>query len=89
MVTQYKKYRDQQEKAAARQIAGSTTRRRTKAEALAGQIGAIQNKIGNLEFPSLSAEDRAMVTETLTSLKNTLAEPLTRAAKKSKAPARK
>jgi len=58
--------------------------------ALAGQIGAIQSKIGNLDFPSLSTEDRAMVTETLTSLKNTLDEALARAAtKKSKALARK
>jgi hypothetical protein len=47
----------------------STTRKRTKAETLAGQIGAIQNKIGDLDFPSLSTEDREMLTETLNSLK--------------------
>ena len=62
MLTQFKKYRDQQEKAAARQTAASTTRKRTKAEALANQIGALQNKIGDLDFPSLSTEDREMVT---------------------------
>lgn len=84
MVTQFKKYRDQQAKAAARKTAVSTTRKRTKAEALAGQIGAIQNKIGDLDFPSFSTEDREMVTETLNSLKNTLDEALARAAKRSK-----
>ncbi len=80
MVTQFKKYRDQQAKTAARQTAASTTRKRTKAEALAGQIGAMQNKIGDLDFPSFSTEDREMVTEALTSLKNTLDEALDRAA---------
>ena len=49
-----------------------------------GQIGAIQNKIGDLDFPSFSTEDREMVTETLNSLKNTLDEALTRAAQRSK-----
>jgi hypothetical protein len=58
----------------------STTRKRTKAETLAGQIGAIQNKIGDLDFPSLSTEDREMLTETLNSLKGTLDEALERAA---------
>ncbi len=80
MVTQFKKYRDQQAKTTARQTAASTTRKRTKAEALAGQIGAMQNKIGDLDFPSFSTEDREMVTEALTSLKNTLDEALDRAA---------
>lgn len=55
-------------------------RKRTKAEALACQIGAMQNKIGDMNFPSFSTEDRAMVTETLTSLNNTLDEALVRAA---------
>ena len=80
MVTQFKKYRDQQAKTTARQTSASTTRKRTKAEALAGQIGAMQNKIGDLDFPSFSTGDREMVTETLTSLKNTLDEALDRAA---------
>jgi len=80
MVTQFKQYRDQQAKTAARQTAASTTRKRTKAEALAGLIGAMQNKIDDLDFPSFSTEDREMVTETLTSLKNTLDEALDRAA---------
>ena len=58
----------------------STNRKRTKAEALASQIGAMQNKIGDLDFPSFSTEDREMVTEALTPLKNTLDEALARAA---------
>jgi hypothetical protein len=73
MVTQFEKYRDQQ-------TAASTNRKRTKSEALAGQIGAMQNKIGDLDFPSFSTEDREMVTEALTSFKNTLEEALDRAA---------
>ena len=77
MATQFKKYRDQQAKTAARQTDASTTRKRTKAEALANQIG-MQNKISDLDFPSFSTEDREMVTETLTSLNNTLDEALTR-----------
>jgi len=80
MLTEFKKYRDQQEKVAARQTAASATRKRTKAEALANQIGAMQNKIGDLDFPSFSTEDREMITETLTSLQNTLDEALVRAA---------
>jgi hypothetical protein len=80
MLTQFKKYRDQQAKTADRQTAASTTRKRTKSEALAGQIGAMQNKIGDLDFPSFSTEDREMVTEALNSLKNTLVEALDRAA---------
>jgi hypothetical protein len=51
---------------------------------VANQIGAMQNKIGDLDFPSFSMEDREMVTEALTSLKSTLDEALDRAAKPSK-----
>jgi len=48
------------------------------------KIGAMQNKIGELDFPSFSTEDREMVTEALTSLKNTLDEALDRAAQRGK-----
>ncbi|MBU2054853.1 MAG: hypothetical protein KKC25_07725 [Proteobacteria bacterium] len=44
----------------------------------------MQNKIGELDFPSFSTEDREMVTEALTSLKNTLDEALDRAAQRGK-----
>jgi ParB family chromosome partitioning protein len=84
MVTQFQKYRDQQAKTAARQTAATTTRKRTKAEALSAQIGAIQNKIGDLDFPAFSTEDREMVRESLTSLKGTLDEALDRVAESGK-----
>ncbi|MCX5818802.1 MAG: hypothetical protein NT047_02655 [Deltaproteobacteria bacterium] len=40
----------------------------------------MQNKLGDQDFPSISTGDRKMVTEALTSLKNTLDETLDRAA---------
>lgn len=79
MVTQFNKYQDRQAKTTGRQTAASTARKRTKMEALAGQIGAIQNKIGDLDFPALSTVDREMVREALTSLRGTLDEALDRA----------
>jgi hypothetical protein len=36
----------------------------------------MQNKIGDLDFPSFTTEDRVMVTETLTSLESILDEAL-------------
>jgi len=84
MLTQFKKYRDQQEKAAAKATGTAATRKRTKTEAFVNQIGTMQNKIADLDFPSLSTEEREMVTETLTSLKNIVDKALARAAKKSK-----
>jgi hypothetical protein len=56
---------------------------RPRSGAPANQISALQNTISDLDFPSLSTEDREMVTETLTSLKNIVDEALVRAAKKS------
>ena len=47
---------------------------------MAGQIGAMQNKIGDLDFPPFSTGDREMIPEALTSLKNTLDKALDRAA---------
>jgi ParB family chromosome partitioning protein len=56
MLTAFKKYRDQQAKAAAKADAGTpTTRKRTKAEALAEGIGTTASKIDDIEFPSFSA----------------------------------
>jgi ParB family chromosome partitioning protein len=84
MMTQFKKYRDQQEKAAAKATGAAATRKRTKTEAFVNQLGTIQNKIADMDFPSLSTEDREVVTETLTTLKNIVDEALTRAAQRSK-----
>jgi ParB family transcriptional regulator, chromosome partitioning protein len=81
MLTQFRKYREQQAKAADGKTDGSTVRRRTKAEALVNTLGALEQKIGDLDFPSFSTDDRALVVETLTALKGTLDGALERAAK--------
>jgi len=84
MLTQYRKYREQQAKVAAQQAAATTTaKKRTKAEGLVSTLGAVDRRIADLDFPSFSTEDRAMVVETLTALKGTLVEALARAAKRS------
>jgi ParB family transcriptional regulator, chromosome partitioning protein len=80
MLTEFRKYRDRQAKTTARQTAASTARNRTKMEALAARIGAMQNRIDDLDFPALSTVEREMVREVLTSLKNTVDEALGRAA---------
>ena len=59
-------------------------RKRTKAEAVANGIGIMVSKIGDLDFPSFSAEDRAMLIETMTSMKDTLESAITRAVKNRK-----
>jgi ParB family chromosome partitioning protein len=88
MLTQFRKYRDQQAKAAAKdtETAAPAERKRTRAEAIVNQIGTIAGKIGDLEFPDFSAEDRAMIIETMTSLKDTLESAITRAVKNKKKP---
>jgi hypothetical protein len=45
------------------------------------QIGVMQKKVGDLSFSSFSTEDWEMVTEALTSLKNTPDEAHDRAAR--------
>ena len=89
MLTQFKKYRDQQSKAVAKETADAaapTQRKRTRAEAIVNQIGVIASKIGDLEFPDFSAEDRAILIETMTSMKDTLEAAITRAVKNKKRP---
>jgi ParB family chromosome partitioning protein len=76
MTTQFRKYRDQQAKTGVQKAPGV---KRSKAETLAGQIGAMKNRIGDLDLPSFSTEDREMVTEALTSLKSTLEDALSAA----------
>ena len=46
---------------------------------MANQIGALENRMGELDFPSLSVENREMAMEALNSLKNVVDETLTRA----------
>jgi len=84
MLTEFKKYRDQQAKIAAKETADTTApaqRKRTRAEAVVNSMAMMVNKIGDLDFPSFSAEDRTMIIETMTSMKDTLESAIIRAAK--------
>ena len=80
MVTAFKKYRDKQAKLAARQTGAATPRKRTKAETLTSQIGAMQDKIGDLELLSFAPQDRDMVMAVMTALQNAMNEAFNRAA---------
>jgi hypothetical protein len=89
MLTEFKKYRDQQTKAAAKETADAaapTQRKRTRMEAIVNGIDITAAKIGGLEFPDFSKEDRAMIIETMTSMKDTLEAAITRAVKNEKKP---
>ena len=89
MLTKFKQYREKQAKAAAKETAGATAptqRKRTPAEAVANSIATMASKIGDLEFPDFSAEDRAMLIETMNSLKGILEAAITRAVKNKKKP---
>jgi ParB family chromosome partitioning protein len=88
MLTQFRKYRYQQAKIAAKETetAAPTERKRTKAEALVNSIGIMADKIGDQEFPDFSKEDRTMIIDAMNSLKETLDEALPRAVKNKKKP---
>jgi len=73
MVTQFQLYRKQQAQAGVKKTPGV---KRTKAETLVNNFGATQMKIAALDLQAFSTEDRDMITETLTSLKNSLEETL-------------
>ena len=77
MVTQFQLYRKQQAQAGVKKTPGV---KRTKAEALASQIGAMQNKFGDLDLLSFAKEDREIVMEAMTSLQNALNAAFDRAA---------
>ena len=81
MVTQFQLYRKQQAQAGVKKTPGA---KRTKAEALVNNFGATQMKIAALDLQEFSTEDRDMIMETLTSLKNTLEEALAGATNPSK-----
>lgn len=70
MLTQYTKFREQQ------QLAGVKKTRvggkRTKAETFVNTIAVTEQKISSLEIQALSMDDQAMVTQAMSSLKNTL-----------------
>lgn len=88
MLTQFRKYRDQQAKAVAKISKAATPkeRKRTRAEAVVHSLDIMVNKIGDLEFPDFSEEDRAMVIDAMTSMKDTLDEAILRAVKNKKKP---
>lgn len=82
MLTEFRRFREQQAKDAAQEGAtsgGPEQRRRTKAEAIANDIGTVSGKIGFLEFPDFSTEDRAMIIGAMTAMQNTLNEAIPRA----------
>jgi len=87
MLTQFRKYREQQAKAAVRETSDATPpmqRKRTRAEAVVNSIAMIAVKIGDLEFPDFSDEDRNVLIVTMTSMKETLDAAITRAVKNKK-----
>jgi len=86
MLTKYNQYREKQAKAAekAKETGAPATRKRTKAEALAEAIGNAANKIDDIDFPSFSAEERAMLIESMNALQEILEPAITRAVKNKK-----
>ncbi len=84
MLTELKKYRDQQAKAAAKETADATAptqRKRTRTEALLNSIAMMAAKIGDLEFPDFSEADRTTIINAMTSMKDTLEAAITLAVK--------
>jgi len=88
MLTKFKQYRDLQAKIAAKKTdpPSAGPRRRNKAEALVNSIGIFSSRIGDLEFPDFSTEDRTTVIDAMTSLKDALDEAIDRAVKNKKKP---
>ena len=89
MLTQFRKFREQQAKAAARETGEATApaqRKKTPAEAIANQLGTMAAKVGDLEFPDFSAADRATIIEAMNSMKDTLDEAIPRAVNNKKKP---
>ena len=88
MLTQFQKYWDQQARIAAKETgtAASTERKRSKAESITNTIGITAAKIGDLEFPDFSQEERAMMIDAMNSLKDALDEAIPRAVNNRKKP---
>lgn len=89
MVTAFTRFRERQAKETAKAQADAgapAQRKRTKAEAIAYSISILDEKIGDLEFPDFSAEDRTKIIGAMTSMKDTLEEAITRAVKNKKKP---
>jgi ParB family transcriptional regulator, chromosome partitioning protein len=88
MLTQFRKYREQSARIAAKETgdAAAPTQKRTKTAILIGSIGSFASKIGDIEFPDFSAEDRAGLIEAMNSLKDALDEAIPRAVKNRRKP---
>ena len=88
MLTKFQQYREKQAKAAAKTSEGSAPaeRKQTSAEAIANSIDSMASKIGDLEFPDFSKENRTRILEAMNSLKETLDEAIPRAANNWKKP---
>ena len=88
MLTQFRKYQEQQAKAVARETeaAEPAERKRTKAEAVANSIGSMAAKIGDLEFPDFTKEERTGIIGAMNSLKDALDEAIPRAVNNRKKP---
>ena len=89
MLTQFQKYQDQQARIAAKETktaAPAEQRKRTRAEAIANAIGITAAKIGDLEFPDFSKEERTSIIDAMNSLKETLDEAIPWAVKNKNKP---
>ena len=88
MLTQFRKYQDQQARIAAKE-AGTVApaeRKRTSAEAITNSIASMASKVGDLEFPDFTKEERTMMIDAMNSLKDALDEAIPRAVKNQKKP---
>ncbi|MDA8126436.1 MAG: hypothetical protein M0009_14785 [Deltaproteobacteria bacterium] len=72
--------------AKATETGAAATAKRTKAEATAAGIDLAASKIDELDFPSFSAEDRALLIESMNAMKEILDAAITRAVKNKKKP---
>jgi hypothetical protein len=70
MLTQYRKFREQQKLVGVKKTRPGG--KRTKAETFVNNIAATEQKISSLDVQSLSTDDQAIVTQAMSSLKNTL-----------------
>ena len=89
MLTAFRKYQEKQVRIAARENADGAApaqRKRTKAEAMVYNMSIWSEKIGDLEFPDYSAEDRAKLIEAMNAMKDTLDETIPRAMKNKRKP---
>ncbi|MCE5263315.1 MAG: ParB/RepB/Spo0J family partition protein [Deltaproteobacteria bacterium] len=88
MVTQFTKYRELQARIAAKEAGtpAPAEKKRTKAEAITNSIGGMASKVGDLEFPDFTAEERTMMIEAMNSLKDALDEAIPRAVNNRKKP---